>query len=196
MGILNLKLDTSPARARIQAALDSMRAAHAERPGADLYNIAWDKYAEEQGRPNQAIYYYKAVDEGRVGFEVHIGVRGPNRSPTLHFKVSSSEWRVVRKVGPAPARRITAEARAALRERLPRVVEQAMKAAVVNGMPDGTALIAALDAMEAETIAVFRETAIRQTENHRTKAWYGVISNPLAESFRIVKKGSEPPTGT
>lgn len=194
MALVDVTFDTSQPRRFLQQKLDSIRVVRPQL-GFDLYNVARDLAAIDFNRPNQAIYYYEALNSGRRGFEVHIGSRGPNRSPTLRFKISESEWVVTLEVGPVEPRRITEASLARLNGSLRTLITQAAGTTRMP-LPDGPQLVQLVRAMQQEVIRVFSEVTLERTILYNVKEnFYHVFGSiPLSEGFRTVPRGSAPPT--
>jgi hypothetical protein len=197
------RFDTSATRAWLQEKLDSINAVR-NQLHFDVSNVARDEVAlggtpnssggRAAPRPEQAIYYYDAVDNGRVGFDVfEFETRGFSRDNQLHFKVSAGKSVVTHSVGPSTPRRITVDALAEIRNNFSRMIQQSI-GNVRQPIPDGNQLVAFTAAMEREFLRVFEEMTHQKTRLFDTKRqFYGVFSTPLSEGFRIVR-GSPSPT--
>lgn len=192
--ILTSRFDTSATRAWLQQKLDSIRAAQ-NHLQFQVTNVARDEAAIRYNRPEQAIFYYDAVDNGRVGFDVfEFETRSFSRDNMLHFKTSATKWVVTRSVGPSTPRRITVEAIAEIRDSVLRMIDRAIGGRIGRQpVPDGAQLVQFVAAVEQEVLRIFELETFKKTRLYNTKLeFYGVISTPLSEGFRIVRGGPLP----
>lgn len=188
------RFDTSATRAWLQQKLDSIQAVR-DQLHFNITNVARDEAALAAGRPEQAIFYYDAVDNGRVGFDVfEFETRSFSRDNQLHFKVSAGKWIVTHSVGPSTPRRITVDALAEIRNNFSRMIQRSI-GNVRQPIPDGNQLLAFIAATEREFLRTFEEMTRQKTRLFDTKRqFYGVFSTPLSQGFRIVR-GGQPATG-
>lgn len=187
--LFTFRFDTSATRAWLQEKLASINAVR-DQLHFNITNVARDELARASGRPEQAIYYYDAVDNGRVGFDVfEFETRSSSRDGQLHFKVGP-KWVVTHSVGPSTPRRITVEALAEIRLTFSQMLQRSL-GSVRMPIPDGQQLVAITQQMEQEYLRVFEEMTLRKTRVHDSKRnFYGVISTPLSRGFRVTRGGA------
>jgi hypothetical protein len=144
-----------------------------------IVNTAIDEAAKN---PEYRIYYFAAVDEGRVGFVAQgLSTNSIGKTITdLHFKLSATDWVVVHEVGPSKPLRITDKAQAKINAGINQVIIDSI---ATHGGRSNLA-----KDIEDFFINSYREATMESTALYDVKAeFYGVVSTPLADSFKIIR---------